>query len=223
MRRISLVGLLLFSVALLPLFGLNATVKQVTGRVQLLPPGGSWVDAEVGSLVTPGTVVSTGFGSTAVLDLGTSQVQVKQLTRLKLSELLRSQSTATTSLFLTVGAVKADVADNLGITQKFTVQSPVSTAAVRGTILGVSDGGYGGSCDRGTMHFSNSFGLGVLVGANESSELNGPYVPRSPQEFAAAASQVSIQTQDISLSTLPSAGAATQPVTITVTAPGAGG
>ncbi|HUX21513.1 MAG TPA: hypothetical protein VMW69_09755 [Spirochaetia bacterium] len=184
MRRIFGIAALLAIVLVAPAFSQNAVVKEVTGQVQLLSPGGSWTNAAVGSLVTQGTVVSTGFGSSAVLDLGTSQVQVKQLTRMRLDELLRTQSTATTSLFLTVGEVHANVDNSLSITQKFTLKSPVSTAAVRGTIFDF--GPYQLTVDRGLVHFSNEYGLGREVSVGESSSWNGPYVPGSAEAFAAA-------------------------------------
>lgn len=218
MRRMLLVGVLLSTVLLVPAFAQNATVKQVNGMVQLLAPGGAWANAAVGSVVTQGTVVSTGFNSTAVLDLGTSQIQVKPLTRLKLNELLRTRTTATTALFLTVGAVRADVANNLGITQKFKIESPVSTAAVRGTIFEFN--GYSVSVDRGIVHFANIEGLGREVAVNQSSEITTAYVPASAEEFQAAATQVSINTNpNISTTTVPTAGATTATVTITISKP----
>jgi len=189
MKRVALLSAIFLTVVFLPVFGQNATVTQITGKVQLLSPGGQWVDAARGSVVTPGTVVSTGFSSTAVLDLGTSQLQVRQLTRMKLEELVRSQGTVTTSLFLTVGAVHANVANNLGVTQKFTIQSPISTAAVRGTIFDFD--GFTVTVDRGVVHFSNIDNLGREVAANQSSSLDGPYVPGSAEEFQMANSNVS--------------------------------
>lgn len=184
MRRILGISALLIIVIMIPAFAQNAVVKEVTGKVQLLAPGGSWTNAAAGNLVTQGTVISTGFGSSAVLDLGTSQVQVKQLTRMRLDELLRTQTSATTSLFLTVGEVHANVDNSLSITQKFTLKSPVSTAAVRGTIFDF--GPYRLRVDRGLVHFSNEHGIGREVAVGETSEWNGPYVPGSAEEFAQA-------------------------------------
>ncbi len=184
MRKFLGIIALLFIALAMPAFAQNAIVKEVTGKVQLLPPGGSWSNASVGSVITQGTVVSTGFGSSAVLDLGTSQIQVKQLTRMKLDELVRTQTTATTSLFLTVGQVHANVDNKLAVTQKFTLKSPVSTAAVRGTIFDF--GPFRLRVDRGLVHYSNEYGIGRLVSVGETSEWNGPYVPGSAEDFAKA-------------------------------------
>lgn len=216
MKRTALVSALLLSMAILPVFGQNATVTSITGKVQLLAAGGTWTNASVGSVVTQGTVVSTGFNSSAVLDLGTSQLQVKQLTRMKLDELIRREGSVTTSLFLTVGAVHADVANNLGVTQNFTIQSPISTAAVRGTIFDFD--GFTVSVDRGVVHFSNISGLGRNVAEGQGSRLNGPYVPGSAEQFEMAQSEVSPLTSPSGegVPNAPNAGAATGSVTVTV-------
>lgn len=184
MRRILGISVLLMVALISPLFALNAVVKEVSGKVQLLAPGASWKDASIGSFITPGTVISTGFGSTAVLDLGTSQLQVKQLTRMRLDELLRTQTTATTALFLTVGHVRADVDTSLGVTQKFTLTSPVSTAAVRGTIFDF--GPFSVTVERGVVRFTNEYDIGRDVAQGQSSEWNGAYVPGSAEAFLQA-------------------------------------
>lgn len=177
MKRAVFASLVFFAVALTPLFALDARVTGVTGKVQLRAPGAGWVNARIGSLVTPGTVVATGFNSTAVLNLGTSHLQVKQLTRLTLRKLLRTHSTATTSLYLTVGEVHANVADNLGITQKFKIQSPVSTAAVRGTIFTFN--AFSVTVHRGVVDFSTNNHLRRLVAKGQTSTLRGSNVPQS--------------------------------------------
>jgi len=216
MRKIVLVSIILLVVALAPAFSQNATITQITGKVQLLAPGGSWVDAKVGAVVSPLTVVATGFNSTAVLNLGTSQLQVKQLTRMRVIELLRNQSSATTALFLTVGAVHANVDNNLGITQKYSIQSPVSTAAVRGTIFDFD--GYSCTVDRGIVHFSTPAGFGREITVGQTSVLTSPYVPGSAEEFEQAQSQTKVNTNPTGGGTtnLPGIGITTGSVTVTI-------
>lgn len=192
MRRVFGISALMMIALITPAFTQNAVVTEVTGKVQLLPPGGSWTNADVGSTVTRGTVVSTGFGASAVLDLGTSRVRVKQLTRMRLDKLLRTQSSATTSLFLTVGQVHANVDNSLAVTQKFILKSPVSTAAVRGTIFDF--GPFRLTVDRGLVRFSNEYGIGREVSVGETSEWNGPYVPGSAEEFAKAQANINPST-----------------------------
>jgi hypothetical protein len=133
MKRI---GIALFGVLVLafPLAAqMNATVEKITGKVELLAPGGSWQTARVGMNVDRGTIVSTGFRSSALLDLGTSELTVMQLTRLSVEELARQENTVTTTLNLRTGTVRAKVKTVPGTLQNFKLRSPVSTAAVRGT------------------------------------------------------------------------------------------
>lgn len=167
-----------------PLFAQQtAVIKQLTGKVQLKHPGAEWINAAPGATVGLGTIVSTGFNSTAVLDLGTSEIQVRPLTRLRLDELLRNANKVTTNVFLTVGEVHASVEHLPSLIQSFTLQSPVSTAAVRGTQFT-----YAGSwveTQDGVVRFTNSAGFGRDVSRGQGSELAGSDLPVSPSDYRA--------------------------------------
>ena len=135
MKRIFMSTMLLIAL-LFPLIAQeSATISELSGKVEIQTPGGGWTAASVGQQINRGTTVSTGFGAFAVLDLGSSEVQVKQLTRLTLEDLIEEQGNVTTSLFLRVGKVRASVKTGEGLTHDFQLRSPVSTAAVRGTEL----------------------------------------------------------------------------------------
>jgi len=167
-----------------PLFAQqSAVIKELTGKVQLKSPDGQWVNATPGATVGRGTIVSTGFNSTAVLDLGTSQIQVRQLTRMRLDELLRNANNVATTVFLTVGEVHASVDRLPNLTQSFKLESPVSTAAVRGTQF--TFGGNWVATHEGVVQFLNSVGLGRDVGEGEGSELSGLALPMSPGDYKA--------------------------------------
>lgn len=167
-----------------PLFAQQtAVLKELTGMVQLKAPGGAWVTAKPGAKIDLGTVISTGFNSTAVLDLGTAQLQVHPLTRMRLDELLRQGNHVTTSVFLTVGVVHAHVDRLPSLTQSFQLRSPVSTAAVRGTQF--TFGGNWVATHEGVVEFLNSAGLGRDVTTGESSELSGLSLPVSPGDYLA--------------------------------------
>ena len=128
--------LFLIFIFALPLFAQErAVVENVTGKVELKAPGRSWVAASPGMEISKGTVISTGFNSTATLDLGDSELLVKQLTRLTLEELVKKEGTVTTSLSLKVGKVNAKVKSAEGLKHNFTLRSTTSTASVRGTEL----------------------------------------------------------------------------------------
>jgi hypothetical protein len=154
----------------------QAVVKQLSGKVEVKGPGATaWVSAKVGQQLAKGSFISTGFNSTAVLALGASVLSVKPLTRMKLEELIAREGTVSTSLFLQVGKLNASVKSAEGLKQDFTVKSPVSTAAVRGT-----DFEFDGLTVRvinGLVYFSNNLGQSRGVTQGEQSSTTGAAPP----------------------------------------------
>ena len=69
----------------------SATLKEFTGKVEVKAPGGDWRPAVIGSKLALGASISTGFSSTALLDLGTATLQVAPLTRMQLVDLVARQ------------------------------------------------------------------------------------------------------------------------------------
>jgi len=150
----------------------QATIKEVRGKVEVRAAGASaWSPAAPGMSLARGAIVSTGFNSQALLDLGASTVTVRALTRMTLEELIVKEGSASTSLNLRVGKLRADVKSEAGLAQNFKVKSPISTAAVRGTAFDFD----GDSLEviRGAVAFSNSLGQTRTVGQGESSRLGG--------------------------------------------------
>jgi len=111
----------------------SAVLRQVTGKVEIREPGGTWRQAAVGMDISRGTTISTGFGARALLDLGNAVLEVQPLTRLRLEELIEREGTVRTDMYLRVGKVNAQVKTAAGLKHDFKLRSPVSTAAVRGT------------------------------------------------------------------------------------------
>jgi len=111
----------------------TAVVTEVTGKVEIRLGAEAWQRATQGMKLAEDTSISTGFNSTAVLDLGGSILQVRPLTRMSLEELVGTQETISADLFLRVGKVKAEVRSVEGRVLDFKIRSPVTTAAVRGT------------------------------------------------------------------------------------------
>lgn len=169
MKKIIIVlAILLIAV---PVFSADyAVIKELRGRVEVQSPGGGWVKASVGDSLPQGGSISTGFGSSAVLEVGASILSVDALTRMKLEELVQQNNNQTTGLFLRVGRVNAEVKRDQGLTHDFKLRSPSSTAAVRGTNF-TFDG------KKVTVHkgavamISSALAREVLVSANESSEV----------------------------------------------------
>ena len=125
----------------------TATLVDFKGKVELMKPGAAWAAAVKGMRIDKGMTISTGFNSSATLQMGDSTVLAKALTRLTLEELVRKENTVQTSLFLKVGKVRAEVKSSQGLAQDFKLKSPISTAAVRGTT--VEGDGENTSCEGG--------------------------------------------------------------------------
>jgi len=133
MKRIALfTGLALL--AMIAAVGQDATFGEVNGKVEYQKPGATdWIPAKAGNQVSRGTVISTGFKSTALLKIGAATITVKPITRLTLEEIIKTEGGTQTKLFLLSGRVKADVPPQPGQTTDFKVTSPTATASVRGT------------------------------------------------------------------------------------------
>ena len=150
-------------------FGADAVIKSVTGKVEIQQGDSAWKSAAEGQKILPGTVISTGFNSNAVLDLGTSEIFIKPLTRISLNELLEKGSVVKTDLNLKLGKVTADVKTTEGLKNDFTLRTPVSTAAVRGTIF--TAGVNSLSVQQGKIAYSNKMGQTRTVQAGSSSSV----------------------------------------------------
>lgn len=146
---------------------LSATIAEVAGKVEYKVPGKDWKPAKVGDIVPKGTVISTGFKSTALLTVGASTITVKPVTRLSLEELVESASGTQTQLFLLAGRVKADVTPQSGKVTEFKVKSPTATASVRGT--GFEFDGVNLVVERGLVELRTPTGLQRSVAAGEFS------------------------------------------------------
>lgn len=203
----------------------SATVKSFNGKVKVkLTPTSSWSRINVGDSLPANTLVSTGFNSTLVLELNNSTLEVLPLTRMTVSEVAESNDRISTELFLQGGKIKADVKRAKGLTNDFTIKSPVATASVRGTsfeftgnTLTVLEGvvAFGAperQLDEGADPETEDQGSLVAVKAGGSSQLvsiDGK--PIDPAVMAAAEAAVVVSTKpevikDIVLETLSGAG-----------------
>jgi len=112
----------------------TAVIKEITGAVELKTSGSSeWTPAKTGDAIEKKTIVSTSFRSTAVLTVGNSTITVRPLTRLSLEELIILNQSETVNVNLNTGRVRVEVKPPAGTRADFTVQSPTTTASVRGT------------------------------------------------------------------------------------------
>jgi hypothetical protein len=173
-----IVSLLIFIAS--PVFSVSAIVQEISGKVELKAPGDSWQAAEQGMEVTGGTTVSTGFNSKAVIRIGESILEVEALTRMDLEELIEREGTIDTKLHLKVGKVKADVRSTEGLRNNFRLRSPVSTAAVRGTVFEYD--GYALWVEQGTVVLGNNLGQQRAVTGGEQSSTDGYTQPAGGED-----------------------------------------
>lgn len=110
----------------------DAKVNSVSGKVEK-QDGDNWVAVSVGDIIEAGTIISTGFKSTASLEIGLSQIEVKPLTRLTIEQLTEKNGEYSTSMYLDAGGIKADIKKAENKRVGFKVKTPVATASVRGT------------------------------------------------------------------------------------------
>jgi hypothetical protein len=188
-RRRSFVAVAAFLIfATLSAFAQSATIREMQGEVNLKSPGRDWTQAAVGSEVRANTILSTGFGATALLDLGDSEILVRPLTRMRLDEIVRQEGTAKTSMFLHVGRVRAKVKTTEGLEHDFVVRSPVSTAAVRGTEFEFN--GYQVIGFEGMVTQTNQAGVPQTIAQGETGSTGGVDQPEGPEEQRRKRSQV---------------------------------
>lgn len=111
----------------------SAEILEISGKVEIQAQGKDWKPARVGDIVAAGSMISTGFKSTAVLKISSSTITVKPITRLTLEQIIANEAGDQTNLFLLAGRVSAEVTPTAGKTTSFEVKSPTATASVRGT------------------------------------------------------------------------------------------
>ncbi len=193
MKKI-LVITVLFTVLAFPLLAQNAVIKEVSGKVEVRPPGAAWKTAEVGMQVLGGTYISTGFGAKAVLNIGESVLQVKQLTRMQIENIIEQEGTLNTNLYLRVGKVRAEVKSTEGLSNNFKLRSPVSTAAVRGTTFEYD--GLALWVENGTVVLSNLLGQERAYSGGEEGQTGAYTPPPDPEEIKEILYEVVSNTQE---------------------------
>ena len=108
-------------------------LKEIFGTVELKAVGGAFIPAKNGDQVLEDTVISTWFKSNALLEVGSTLIAVRPLTRLTLTEIRLSYGSETLNVNLQAGRVRVDVKPPAGTRASMSISSPVATASVRGT------------------------------------------------------------------------------------------
>jgi len=129
------IGLALFSLCEL---GAETQIilNDIKGKVEVKAYDATiWSPATEGMTVALSTTVSTGFDSSVTIKMDKNNLYIKPLTRMAIDKLVEDQGTVSTTCYLRVGSVKASIKSAEGVKQDFKVQSPYSTASVRGTVF----------------------------------------------------------------------------------------
>jgi len=169
MRKISLTFFLLLMGMVV--FAQSGVMRELSGTVELKLPGTSaFVPAKTGDRVTQDTVVSTGFKSTALVEVGSTVITVRPLTRLTLTEIRASSGTETLNLNLQAGRVRVDVNPPAGTKTAMSISSPMATASVRGTSFEFDTRNI--HVNHGTVSFHGSKGSLRLVNTGSNGTIN---------------------------------------------------
>jgi hypothetical protein len=184
MKKAGLTFILIFSA--LSAFAQSGVIKDITGTVELKPAGaGNYTPASAGALVMADTVISTGFKSAALVEVGSALIAVRPLTRLTLTEISVSSGMATINVNLQAGRVRVDVNPPAGARASVTVSSPVATASVRGTSFEFDTRNL--RVNSGNVIFQGTRREGTLItaGFSSSTDQNGRAI--NPAGFGADA------------------------------------
>jgi hypothetical protein len=146
----------------------RGTIREITGTVEIRRSENSgWVKAVTGMALDQNMSISTGFRSTAIIDLGGSAITVRPLTRIRVEELAASENAENVALFIQAGRVRANVAPSPGGGKvDFRVRGPSATASVRGTEFDMSPGSV--RMYSGAVAFAGSDGVPAIVSGSQS-------------------------------------------------------
>jgi len=136
MKRITIAMLLINTAVLVFAQAPRAFIREMSGTVELQTQGSTaWTPARLNEPIRESTIISTGIRSTAVIAVGNSTLTVQPLTRISLEALTNREQTETVNLNLNTGRLRLDVKPPAGGQTSVSVQSPSTTASVRGTVF----------------------------------------------------------------------------------------
>lgn len=183
-----IIAVLLVAIIAAGAFGQSGVIRELTGDVELKHAGATaFVAATSGARVASNTIISTGFRSTAIVEIGSSLITVRPLTRLTLDEIQSAENTENVSINLQAGRVRVEVQPPAGTRANFTVQSPSSTASVRGTIFEMDTENL--STIEGKVLLAGNAGPPVMVFTGNTTFSGSGGVPTDPVEEAQKSTQ----------------------------------
>lgn len=115
-----------------------AKVVRIEGQVLVKLGDGEWEPATEGGQLRAKDEVGTGPESQAQLEFPDGSVaEIKELSQVQIGTLLAAGDGAKIRLLLRLGEIEAEVPEKAGVKSDFSVNTPISTASVRGTQIRV--------------------------------------------------------------------------------------
>jgi len=169
MKKVSIALFLLFTVFCV--YAQNGVITEMTGIVELMQAGADiFIPATAGTAIDKDTVISTGFRSFAIIQVGHTTISVRPLTRLSLTELQTSEETETLNVNLQSGRVRVDVKPPAGTRANVSTRTPSSVASVRGTSFELDTRSI--YVIQGSVTFTGNRGRMITVRAGEESRVS---------------------------------------------------
>ncbi|MDR1804284.1 MAG: FecR domain-containing protein [Treponema sp.] len=162
------------------LFAQTGVIRELSGTVELKNAGQSaFTAAKVGDRVNQDTVISTALKSNALIEVGSTVISVRPLTRLTLTEIQASGGEETLNVNLQAGRVRVDVNPPAGTKTSMTVSSPNATASVRGTSFFFDTRNL--QVEQGTVLFKGNRGYTIQTRAGLSTLVEADGRASAPQ------------------------------------------
>lgn len=118
----------------------EAKVVSVIGKAEV-NENGEWRELVNGNYLDEGAIISTGFNSTAILEIEGNMVKLEPLTRMSIEQVMKKEIVQNgknkvvtkTAVFIDTGKASFKVNSTERKLNDFKVYSPTATASVRGT------------------------------------------------------------------------------------------
>ena len=172
-----IVPVLIFLMMGLSVFAQQGLILGINGTVELKYSGTQdYVIAKIGDKLGQDTLISTGSRSSALIEVESTRITVRPLTRLVLAEIEVSDGIETLNMNLQAGRIRLDITVPEGAKASTLVSSPLATASVRGTSFEFDTRNL--YVNQGAVSFIGNQGIKVLVntGAASRAEKDGKAV-----------------------------------------------
>ena len=160
----------LFLCAGIGVFAQSGVIQEAIGVVEIKSPGDeAFVPAKAGDQLTQNTVISTGFRSFAIIEIGFASITVKPLTRLTLTGVQSSGDAETLDVDLQTGRIRVEANLPEGTKTSMSVISSMAAVSVSGTSFEFDTRNI--YVDDGEVSFMGTRSPSIRVGAGANSRV----------------------------------------------------